>query len=141
MNGASFYVIYQDPFFLRNSTNTKNCDLVLFASAAALLHHFSLFFCQQISSANPKDEGWYDCQVNTEPKVNFKSYLRILPLPKSRNKQGKQSSAALFPASASKDGSLQDAPADIRPQVIPQIQEFLQSFSKLKILGHNSQMK
>jgi len=87
----------------------------------------------EISSANPKDEGWYDCQVNTEPKVNFKSYLRILPLPKSRNKQGKQASAALFPASASKDGSLQDAPADIRPQVIPQIQEFLQSFNSAKI--------
>ena len=71
---------------------------------------------------NSKDEGWYDCQVNTEPKISFKSYLKVMPpLPRQ---------FPLFP-SASSDRSLQDAPAiESRPQVIPEIQKFLQSHSK-----------
>ena len=72
-----------------------------------------------------KDEGWYDCQVNTEPKINFKSYLKVLPAPP------RKSPPEFFPSAASSDRSLQDAPSgETRPPVIPQIQEFLQSFSK-----------
>lgn len=73
-----------------------------------------------------KDEGWYDCQVNTEPKINFKSYLKVLPSPPPR-----KLSPEFFPSAASSDRSLQDAPSsETRPPVIPQIQEFLQSLSK-----------
>ena len=56
---------------------------------------------------NSKDEGWYDCQVNTEPKINFKSYLKVMP----------KRHTSLYPsASTSSDRSLQDAP-DSRPKV------------------------
>jgi len=29
----------------------------------------------------PRDSGWYDCQVNTSPKISVKSYLQVLPRP------------------------------------------------------------
>merc|ERR1719412_1640149 len=80
----------------------------------------------EIKAVNSKDEGWYDCQVNTEPKINFKSYLKVMP----------KRHTSLYPsASTSSDRSLQDAP-DSRPKVIPQIQEFLQTLNnKISIAG------
>merc|ERR1712241_1087839 len=69
----------------------------------------------QIDSVSVKDEGWYDCQVNTEPKVSHQSYLHIEP--KSPPRRG---------ALHSKE--LSDAPSN--PQVIPEIQHFLKSMKK-----------
>ena len=37
-----------------------------------------LLSTMQIGNVSHKDEGWYDCQVNTEPKVSSKVYLRIV---------------------------------------------------------------
>ena len=31
----------------------------------------------QIKSVTLKDDGWYDCQVNTEPKISNKSFLTV----------------------------------------------------------------
>jgi len=59
----------------------------------------------QIGVVTPKDEGWYQCQINTEPKISNMSYLNIRS-PDTDNNRG-----------------LQDAPQS--QQVIPQIQEFL----------------
>jgi len=83
----------------------------------------------EINAVHSKDEGWYDCQVNTEPKINFKSYLKVLPSPPPR-----KLSPEFFPSAASSDRSLQDAPSsETRPPVIPQIQEFLQSLNPVEI--------
>jgi len=61
----------------------------------------------QIGIVTPKDEGWYECQINTEPKISNVSYLNIKsPVAEDKHR-----------------GSLQDAPQ--LQQVIPQIQEFL----------------
>lgn len=61
----------------------------------------------QIGVVTPRDEGWYECQINTEPKISNISYLNIqsLNIDEDNNR------------------SLQDAPQ--LQQVIPQIQEFL----------------
>jgi len=59
----------------------------------------------QIGVVTPKDEGWYQCQINTEPKISNMSYLYIRSLDTDNNR------------------GLQDAPQS--QQVIPQIQEFL----------------
>jgi len=60
----------------------------------------------QIGVVTPRDEGWYECQINTEPKISNISYLNIQSLNNEDNNR-----------------SLQDAPQ--LQQVIPQIQEFL----------------
>jgi len=60
----------------------------------------------QIGVVTPRDEGWYECQINTEPKISNISYLNIQSLNDEDNNR-----------------SLQDAPQ--LQQVIPQIQEFL----------------
>ena len=59
----------------------------------------------QIGVVTPKDEGWYQCQINTEPKISNMSYLNIRSVDNDN------------------DRGLQDAPQS--QQVIPQIQEFL----------------
>jgi len=41
----------------------------------------------QIDSATPRDSGWYDCQVNTAPKISIKSYLTVRPRPSSAPRQ------------------------------------------------------
>ena len=70
----------------------------------------------QIDSVSIKDEGWYDCQVNTEPKVSHQSYLHIEP----------KSPGPRRGVLHSKE--LSDAPSN--PQVIPEIQHFLKSMKK-----------
>lgn len=67
----------------------------------------------QIRQVTKGDEGWYDCQVNTEPKINHKSYLRVL--------------------NSIHDNHQEDSP--VLPQVIPQIQEFLSYAARLDIRG------
>ena len=73
----------------------------------------------QIDSVSAKDEGWYDCQVNTEPKVSHQSYLHI---------EQKSSRPAASPPSRALHTELSDAPSN--PQVIPEIQHFLKSMTK-----------
>ena len=71
----------------------------------------------QIDSVSPLDEGWYDCQVNTEPKVSHKSYLHI-----------KKSPAI---------SELRDEPQS--PQVIPEIHNYLKNMqSRAKLLIRSS---
>lgn len=36
-----------------------------------------MHFHWQIRDLTLKDTGWYDCQVNTEPKISNKSYLTV----------------------------------------------------------------
>jgi hypothetical protein len=38
---------------------------------------FNVSISTQIRDVSPTDEGWYDCQVNTEPKISNKSYLNV----------------------------------------------------------------
>lgn len=73
----------------------------------------------QIDSVSAKDEGWYDCQVNTEPKVSHQSYLHI---------EQKSSRPAASPPRRALHTELSDAPSN--PQVIPEIQHFLKSMTK-----------
>ena len=70
---------------------------------------YGTYFFLQIGVVTTKDEGWYECQVNTEPKISNVSYLKIKSRPGMDNKNS--------------DRGLQDAPQ--LQLVIPQIQEFL----------------
>lgn len=70
-----------------------------------------------IRQVTKDDEGWYDCQINTEPKINHKSYLRVL----------------------NHDDHQDDSP--LLPQVIPQISEFLSYASHLHIRGPNQRTR
>ena len=42
------------------------------------LSGFNPWFNSQIRNITFRDEGWYDCQVNTEPKVSSKTYLKVV---------------------------------------------------------------
>ena len=100
----------------------------------------------QISQITSKDEGWYDCQVNTEPKLNSKSFLKVFEKgvlfdgggSKSwRVRQSPIQESSTSPSSSYRIRSsskpnlstkpyhqLQDSP--LRPSgVVPQIQKFL----------------
>jgi hypothetical protein len=35
----------------------------------------------RIMSAQPRDQGKYECQVNTDPKVNFAVFLTVKGMP------------------------------------------------------------
>lgn len=74
----------------------------------------------QIRKVSDTDEGWYECQVNTEPKLSHKTFLRVKPL---------------------KANVPRDSPQ--LPQVIPQIQEYLKSasVSKIRISGPSQLQK
>lgn len=61
-----------------------------------------------------KDAGWYDCQVNTSPKISNKSYLAVTEF----------DPLAVQESSAANIEKQQDSPVH-HGQVIPQIQEFL----------------
>ena len=61
-----------------------------------------------------KDAGWYDCQVNTSPKISNKSYLSVTEF----------DPLAVQEPSAANVEKQQDSPVQ-HGQVIPQIQEFL----------------
>lgn len=65
----------------------------------------------EIKSVTLKDSGWYDCQVNTEPKISNKSYLTV-------------EEAGPWIQQVQED-KMQDSPVQHR-EVIPEIQEFLQ---------------
>ena len=94
-----------------------------------------------------KDEGWYDCQVNTEPKLSSKSFLKVFDKRavfdggkswrgvRQQSIQSQESStspSSIYlssihqqPLSTKSYHHLQDSP--LRPRgVVPQIQEFLQ---------------
>lgn len=80
----------------------------------------SLSYFLQIRQIALSDEGWYECQVNTEPKLSHKTFLRV----KSVEKPVPQDSPQM-------------------PQVIPQIQEYLKSASvpKIRISGPSQLQK
>ena len=92
-----------------------------------------------------KDEGWYDCQVNTEPKLNSKSFLKVFEngvlfdgggggkswrvrqssIQESSTSPSSYLISSIKPLSTKSYHQLQDSP--LRPRgVVPQIQEFLQ---------------
>ena len=102
----------------------------------------------QISQITSKDEGWYDCQVNTEPKLNSKSFLKVFEKGVlfdgggGRGKSWRIRQSPIQESSTSPSSSyhfrssikpnlstkpyhqLQDSP--LRPSgVVPQIQKFL----------------
>ena len=68
----------------------------------------------QIKDVSHKDAGWYDCQVNTSPKISNKSYLSVTEF----------DPLAVQEPSAANVEKQQDSPVQ-HGQVIPQIQEFL----------------
>ena len=112
-----------------------------------------LFVSHQIRQIKLKDEGWYDCQVNTEPKLNSKSFLKVVEGGNLFDGVGKswrarQSSihesstisssfVSSIPLSTKSHHQLQDSP--FRPRgVVPQIQEFLgikTEIDKIKEIG------
>ncbi len=42
---------------------------------------------EQIRDVTFRDRGWYDCQVNTEPKISNKSFLSVSEDPRGMRKQ------------------------------------------------------
>ena len=99
----------------------------------------------QIRQITPKDAGWYDCQVNTEPKLNSKSFLTVVKKGVGFDRGGKSSrvrqssiiESSTSPSYASSISPshktrhrLQDSP--LRPRVVPQIEEFLQPRGEVK---------
>ena len=64
----------------------------------------------QITNVSLTDRGWYECQINTEPKISHSSYLAV-------NAKATQN----------------DVPQ--MPRVIPQIQEFLEQPSEIFVIG------
>merc|ERR1711879_225657 len=68
----------------------------------------------QISQASKEDNGWYECQINTEPKMGQKSYLKV-----------QSSQPKVQPSELRSD-------APMKPQVIPEIQQFLERSKQRK---------
>jgi hypothetical protein len=81
-----------------------------------LLRHryIASLFHLQIKDVTLKDAGWYDCQVNTSPKISNKSYLQVTEF----------DPLAVQEPTAANIEKQHDSPAQ-HGQVIPQIQEFL----------------
>jgi len=75
---------------------------------------FHDLFQLQIKDVTLKDAGWYDCQVNTSPKISNKSYLQVTEF----------DPLAVQEPTAANIEKQHDSPAQ-HGQVIPQIQEFL----------------
>ena len=82
-------------------------------SATALsLHSF------QIRDVSLSDAGWYDCQVNTVPKISNKSYLSVYDGPRRRQPEVRLPSAvrpaaaAAAAAAAADHGMVATQPGD-----------------------------
>ena len=111
----------RDTSVLSVGHHTFSSDKRISVQASSSPEDRSSVWSLQIESVSASDQGWYDCQVNTEPKVSHKSYLRII-----------KKSASLRPRVMHSE--LRDEPSN--PQVIPEIQQFLdhlQRRSKLQI--------
>ena len=109
------------------------------------------FLTLQIRQITLKDEGWYDCQVNTEPKLNSKSFLRVFEkgllfdggggkswrvrqssIQESSTSPSSYLLSSTQPISNKPYHQLQDSP--LRPRgVVPQIQEFLQPRGNIRL--------
>jgi hypothetical protein len=142
-----------DDFFYSIVFVSSDCGLLMTPSLRATIIIFCNCLCllllshHQIRQIALKDEGWYDCQVNTEPKLNSKSFLKVVEKGVRFDGMGKswrirQSSIQESTTSPSYISSislstkshhqLQDSPLHPRG-VVPQIQEFLQRRGEFNI--------